>query len=342
MDPVLTVVMPVFNGVERIRRAVISVLDADVESLELFVVDDGSTDGSGDIARKVISSRTLAPGVTACVIDQSQNLGYGAATNTALSRARGEWIFFVDSDDTVEPTIFRRLINKALSHDALIAVPRYRTVHEETGNDGVLRQWFPPSGVSTGVEAVRRIFRRELFASQHVLVHSSLWSQTSSPTDNAYSDFIVMSDLYSRSPRVAYLDEPLYNLHIHSASTTGSVRPSTWDLTELPRRTAPVIDRLVAPSDARDLKRNCVEHVSWVIIHKCALEPEPTALAESLERWARSQLTVSGLGRSLIQGQVMSSSVLTLAKVAPRFHRRLYRRYKSDVKGEPDGALLNE
>jgi glycosyltransferase involved in cell wall biosynthesis len=88
--PLVSVVIPAYNCADFIGQALDSVLDQDYPALEIFVVDDGSTDATRD----VVSRR----GKPVTMISQ-QNAGAAAARNQGMRRARGEYLAFLDSDD---------------------------------------------------------------------------------------------------------------------------------------------------------------------------------------------------------------------------------------------------
>ena len=89
--PQFSVVIPVYNGARYVARSVASALRQDGVSAEVIVVDDGSADGSADIAAAV------DPAVR--VLRHEANRGLPAARNTGIRAARGAWVAFLDSDD---------------------------------------------------------------------------------------------------------------------------------------------------------------------------------------------------------------------------------------------------
>src|ERR1700704_1423104 len=93
-DPRISVILPVYNREQTVARAIRSVLAQTWTSLELIVVDDGSTDGTRDVLRSFGSQIT--------VIEQPHAGAY-AARNRGLREARGELIAFIDSDDVWLP-----------------------------------------------------------------------------------------------------------------------------------------------------------------------------------------------------------------------------------------------
>ena len=93
--PLVSCVIPVWNGEKYLGEAIQSVLDQTYSNIELVIVDDGSTDGTPD----VIASFTNR--VTSIRQEQS---GPAAARNTGISASKGEIVAFLDSDDIWEPS----------------------------------------------------------------------------------------------------------------------------------------------------------------------------------------------------------------------------------------------
>ena len=90
MGPLVSVVIPVFNGERFLREAVQSVLAQNYAPVEIIIVDDGSTDGTATVARSFPE--------TVCYLHQA-NKGPAAARNRAIERAEGSLIAFADADD---------------------------------------------------------------------------------------------------------------------------------------------------------------------------------------------------------------------------------------------------
>ena len=92
-DPRVTVITPAYNATLYLPAALESALQQTVQDFEVIVVDDGSTDGTFEVAAEFARRD---PRIS---VIRQENGGIGSARNAALRTARGEWIALLDSDD---------------------------------------------------------------------------------------------------------------------------------------------------------------------------------------------------------------------------------------------------
>ena len=106
----LSIIVPMYNVEKYIQRCLSSIINNKgfLENCELIVVNDGTKDNSESIARKIIE------GLPNTQIIVQENQGLSAARNTGLSRAIGEYVWFIDSDDWIEPDAIKSLMNESL------------------------------------------------------------------------------------------------------------------------------------------------------------------------------------------------------------------------------------
>ena len=100
MKPLLTVVIPVYNVEKYLKRCVESVIAQDWKKYEILLVDDGSTDNSPQICDNYVKTYDFIS------VIHKENGGLSEARNTGLSQAKGEYVYFPDSDDWIEPYTF--------------------------------------------------------------------------------------------------------------------------------------------------------------------------------------------------------------------------------------------
>lgn len=104
-------IIPVFNRAEMLRRAVGSVLEQTYRAFEIVIVDDGSTDETGEVCQELEAKH--APAIRSF---HQINAGPGAARQLALRRARGEFVQYLDSDDLLFPGKFESQVEQLRSH----------------------------------------------------------------------------------------------------------------------------------------------------------------------------------------------------------------------------------
>lgn len=112
MEPVLSVIIPVYNRESFLERCVKSVAASSLQNIEIILVDDGSTDHSGALCDK------LAEEDKRIIVIHQQNAGVSAARNRGLEKARGKYFAFVDSDDYIEPDMYEKMIAAMEEQDA--------------------------------------------------------------------------------------------------------------------------------------------------------------------------------------------------------------------------------
>src|SRR5688572_29970543 len=94
--PLVSVLMTAYNREKYIRDAIQSVLNSGYNNFELIIADDGSTDNTASIAREYAAQDTRIQ-----FVENEQNLGDYANRNKVASMARGKYLKYVDSDDTI-------------------------------------------------------------------------------------------------------------------------------------------------------------------------------------------------------------------------------------------------
>lgn len=112
--PLISVLIPVYQVEQYLHRCLDSVLRQTYPNLEIVMVDDGSTDASGEIGKEYAN----LPNVEYIF---SEHLGVSYARQLLLNLAKGDYLFFLDSDDYIDPNAIKFLFNLAETHHADIA-----------------------------------------------------------------------------------------------------------------------------------------------------------------------------------------------------------------------------
>ncbi|MGA2687141.1 MAG: glycosyltransferase family A protein [Candidatus Korobacteraceae bacterium] len=129
ITPVVSVVMPTYNGERFLRPAIESILSQCCRNFELLVVDDGSTDRTPSILREFAARDDRV-----IVLTNLRNLGIATATNRGLAAARGEYVALQDHDDISLPHRFQTQLDFLRSHPDVAAVGSAATLIDENGD----------------------------------------------------------------------------------------------------------------------------------------------------------------------------------------------------------------
>lgn len=124
-DPYVSIIIPVYNDRAFVAECVSSVLAQTLERIEIIIVDDGSTDGSGDLIARFSDSDPRVHHI------RQPNRGLSSARNTGLDHARGQYVGFVDSDDYVAPQMYRTLYEEAVLRDADVIIGSHRIIRPD-------------------------------------------------------------------------------------------------------------------------------------------------------------------------------------------------------------------
>jgi glycosyltransferase involved in cell wall biosynthesis len=153
-QPLVSVVIPVYNGARYLRAALESVFAQTYRSFEVIVVDDGSIDDSGKIAQSFPEVHYI----------RQENQGVAAARNNGIAVARGEFLAFLDQDDLWTPEKLRLQIGHLLSHPDIGYSLTHQQFFLEPG--ATLPAWFRKellSSVHTGWVLGTLVVRRTVF-----------------------------------------------------------------------------------------------------------------------------------------------------------------------------------
>ncbi|MFL1404393.1 glycosyltransferase family 2 protein [Marinobacter sp. M1N3S26] len=223
-DPLVSVIVPVFNGADTLERSVDSLLDQSLKALEIILINDGSSDGSGDLIDRLAAKH---PQIRA--VHNEHNQGVHETRLNGLRAATAPWIGFLDADDIARPEMFERMQAAGEEHQADIVVcGAYRVTGDRKvispklrfrDNATITRDIFPrfcQFRFGTGM-LWNKLFRREL-----IMPYADLhfpWRQ------NINEDLILNIGCFKDANTVHLMKGMLYEYVFRdtSVSTSGSV-----------------------------------------------------------------------------------------------------------------------
>ncbi len=218
----ISIIVPVYRAEKYLDNCIKSLLAQTYTDLEIILVDDGSPDGSGAICDAYAAKDSRIK-----VIHQ-QNGGLSAARNAGLAVASGEYIGFVDSDDTVEPDMFELLLHAVDGHQ--LAMCGARRVEEG--------KTLPPTASDAAVTVLdnaglwEEIFGRLNNAAWNKLYRADLIKDSNFPQGLIHGEDLLFHLTYLPSVQSGVVLEAVkYNYYIHQGSITkaASFSPKAFD-----------------------------------------------------------------------------------------------------------------
>lgn len=211
----ISVIIPVYNTKEYLNRCVGSVCSQTYPDLEILLVDDGSTDGSGalcdELAQKDSRIRVL----------HKENGGSSSARNLGMEHAAGEYLGFVDSDDFISPQMYENLYN-AMKHYGVRVTQIGREEIDENGNRLPDICTPPDKAVRIG----HRDFLKELLMHRAdcsfctKLFHKSVLEGRSFPQGALNEDFHFLVQMLPRIGEIVSLPEQAYHVFYRLGSNS--------------------------------------------------------------------------------------------------------------------------
>ncbi|MBO3088781.1 glycosyltransferase family 2 protein [Cellulomonas dongxiuzhuiae] len=207
----LSVVMPTYEAAGWVAGTLRAVLAQAVDDLEVVVVDDGSRDATVDVCRDVAAQD---PRVR--VVALEHNAGVSHARQVAVAQARGEHVWFVDSDDHVVPGAAARLLAAARADDADVVLARARFVYPDATTRPVPS---PAPGTRSGPDVLRALLRGE--ASGHLwnkLLRRDLLHPEDFVTARTHSDLALAAAALGRARSAVSIDAHVYDYRLRAGS----------------------------------------------------------------------------------------------------------------------------
>jgi len=204
-----SVIVPIYNAAPYLAQCLSSIKMQTYKDLQVILVDDGSTDESGEIAKSFVEADKRF------VLIQQSNQGQSAARNVGIKKAEGEYLVFVDADDYIDSDFIEQHV--AVLGDADYVQSGYRRV---TVNGEIIVKKLP--------------VHRYQFTSPCMRLYQMSWIQQHAflfPQNMIYEDVVFSLLLWSSHPNVAMLRYIGYHYTYHTLSTTTTVnRPAQLSL----------------------------------------------------------------------------------------------------------------
>lgn len=226
MNPLVSVVIPVYNVEPYLHECVASVVEQTYTNIEIILVDDGSTDSSGTLCDEFALSDSRI-----CVFHK-KNGGLSDARNYGIRRSHGSLISFIDSDDYVSPDYIMHLYQALVRGKTDIATTSICIFHDGESPKEHKRDTttFHVYDACDALEDM--LYMRHLEPNAFPKIYKKeLFDTIQYPVGKLYEDIATTTKLIDKAGKIAYLDEKDYYYRIRPNSIqTASFNPKKLDL----------------------------------------------------------------------------------------------------------------
>ena len=205
MNEKVSIIIPVYNVKDYLEEAVNSAISQTYQNLEIILVDDGSTDGSGQLCDDLKKKDNRI------IVIHDKNEGLSEARNRGIRIATGEYLCFLDSDDYLDHTFVEKMMSGIISTGADLAIcplwkiypdgtktgPQSEYKYTELSSDEVYKLMFTNSG-HIGLYAPNKLYKATLF------------TDVKFPYGKYYEDSGTTYKVVDLSRKSVYYSEPLY------------------------------------------------------------------------------------------------------------------------------------
>lgn len=206
----VSVIVPVYNTETYLEKCINSLLNQKHSNIEIWLIDDGSSDGSPGICdRFALENRNV-------YVIHKENEGQAVARNVALDLCTGQYIVFVDSDDSIDPYYIERMLTEAVINNAELVVcgfcvdngirkDKISHIYSHYDNFGLYKEYLTDKYISTVL--------------WNKLYKKSLFSDVRFPRIRANEDAYVLPRVFSKVTKAVIVPECLYTQFARNGST---------------------------------------------------------------------------------------------------------------------------
>ena len=213
--PLITVIVPAYNIPEYLPRCIHSIMAQTYRNLEILLVDDGSTDGTAELCDR------LAAEDSRIKVFHKENGGTSRARNLALEHASGEYVGFVDSDDSISPDMYEKLLWGVRTFQ-VPAAQVARDERDEKGNQlsNICEPPVEPRLVKSGDFMKELLLHRGDCSLCTKLIRRELFPQEAFPPGKLNEDFHLLVRMLPQMEKLVSLPGQYYHVFYRVGSNS--------------------------------------------------------------------------------------------------------------------------
>lgn len=207
--PLISIVVPVYNASVYLERCFRCLQEQSYPTLEFVLVDDGSTDKSGEMCDQIAAKDGRFK------VFHIKNGGASLARKYGLERAKGEFVSFMDCDDCVDSRYSEQLFELIQTYGTNISACRVQRIFKESE---IPTQIEGEQGLLQFEKLMPRFFKYEFWGLYGKLYRKKVFEKITFPQATISEDYYVMAQLFLQEGNMAYTDAPLYYYEYHEGS----------------------------------------------------------------------------------------------------------------------------
>ena len=214
----ISVIVPVHNTKKYLRKCVESLLAQTYKDLEIILVENASTDGSLEICKALANEDDRIKVIHLDVGDPSY------ARNEGIKASTGEYLGFIDSDDTIDPQMYEQMLKLAIEENLDIVFCDFVKKYDYRSD----RYVFDNSGkitVASAQDILKLNFKDKIPQSQCTLLsHKRLFNEVAFPENRYYEDTATTWKLLLAANKAGHIARPFYHYYRHTGSIVHTPR----------------------------------------------------------------------------------------------------------------------
>lgn len=311
--PLISVIVPVYNVEAYLKRCVDSICGQTYDNLEILLIDDGSTDGSGGICDEISAQEERVR------VWHTVNQGPSAARNLGIDQAAGEYLLFVDSDDVPSRDQIAFLYCQLVETKAELAICNFAVTDGDTFSEAEENHRY----IWSGEQALKNLLYQKYFttAPWGKLFRKALFWNVRFPLGTLYEDTLAIAQVVGKARRVVYSDAVKYGYFQRPGSTMRSAyKEETYQYVEITEQLMSFVQEKYPELLPAAISRFVWANVFVWIKMPAVLKDEKKSLVEGNIRKYRKQVLKNP------EVRLQNKAVLLLSYLGQRAMQQVYQR----------------
>ena len=226
--PLVSIIVPIYNSESLLSACLDSILGQSYQNLEIILVDDGSTDHSSQVIKKYAKKDSRIKTIT------QKNQGQSTARNQGLKLAKGDYISFIDSDDTIDHSFIEKLLQPFQNHHTSLSLCGIHRLFlkNNTGENLYLSPIIKKRPKESQKNYILRLLAKDgrLYSSVNKLYQASIAKKISFDQSLNFAEDtkFVLEYLKNTTGDLIFIQKPLYTYNFGSKNSTIRKSATSW------------------------------------------------------------------------------------------------------------------